>query len=135
MRHADMDDRGTRLVCGDLTEAVIGAFYAVYNELGPGFLESVYENALLLALAESGIPAEAQVPLTVRFRDQIVGQFRADVLVAGRLIVEIKAVSQLVRIHEVQLVNYLRATGIQVGLLLNFGSRAEIRRRVFTTTV
>jgi GxxExxY protein len=135
MRDADRDDRDTGLVCGDLTEAVIGAFYAVYNDLGPGFLESVYENALLLALAEAGIPAEAQVPLTVRFRNQIVGQFRADVLVAGQLIVEIKAVSHVMRIHEVQLVNYLRATDIPVGLLLNFSPRAEIRRRVFTTIV
>lgn len=130
---ADMDGRGHELICKDLTRAVIGAFFAVYNELGPGFLESVYENALMLALAEVGVPAQAQVPLTVHYRGHVVGQFRADLLVAGTLIVEIKAVSQLIRAHEVQLVNYLRATGTRVGLLLNFGTRAEFRRRICPT--
>ena len=130
MSNADMDGRGGELVHIGLTKAVIGAFFAVYNELGPGFLESVYENALMLALAERDVPVQSQVPLTVRFRNHVVGHFRADLLVAGTLIVEIKAVSQLVRIHEVQLVNYLRATGNRVGLLLNFGPRAEFRRRV-----
>jgi GxxExxY protein len=130
---ADMDGRGNGLIEGPLTEKVIAGFYAVYNELGPGFLESVYVNALVIALAEMDLRAETEVPLLVHFRDRLVGQFRADLLVEGRLIVEVKAVSQLVRIHEVQLVNYLRATGHRVGLLLNFGPRAQLRRRVFNT--
>ncbi len=134
MGHAEKDGRAGGLVAGDLTEQVIGAFYAVYNDLGPGFLESVYENALIIALDELELPVLPQVPLVVRFRRQVVGQFRADLLVADQLIVEIKAVSQLAMIHEVQLVNYLRATGIQIGLLLNFGPRAEFRRRVCTTS-
>ena len=125
--------RGLELMYGDLTEVVIGAFFAVYNDLGPGFLESVYENALMIAHGSAGVPAQAQVPLTVHYRGHVVGQFRADLLVAGTLIIEIKAASQIVRAHEVQLVNYLRATGIRLGLLLNFGPRAEFRRRVCTT--
>lgn len=125
--------RGLDLMYGDLTEVVIGAFFAVFNELGPGFLESVYENALMIALGAAGVPVQAQVPLTVHYRGHVVGHFRADLLVAGTLIIEIKAASQIVRIHEVQLVNYLRATGIRLGLLLNFGPRAEFRRRVCTT--
>ena len=131
MEFADTDDRDTGLIHGELTERVIRAFYAVYNELGPGFLESVYVSALSIAFAEQEISAEREAPLVVRFRDQIVGQFRADLFVEGRLIVEVKAVSALQRVHEAQLVNYLRATRTQVGLLLNFGARPEVRRRVF----
>src|SRR5690606_20797146 len=130
---ADMDGRGNGLIEGPLTEKVIAGFCAVYNELGPGFLESVYVNALVIALAEMDLRAETEVPLLVHFRDRLVGQFRADLLVEGRLIVEVKAVSQLVRIHEVQLVHYLRATGHTLGLLLNCGPRAQLRRRVFNT--
>src|SRR5690606_1744299 len=128
--HAELDRRATDLVDGELTERVIGTFYAVYNELGPGFLESVYVNALVIALGEAGLKVETEVPLAVLFRNHVVGQFRADLLVDDKLIVEVKAAQQLAKAHEVQLVNYLRATGIQVGLLLNFGPRAEIRRRI-----
>src|SRR5690606_36486610 len=101
-----------------------------YNELGPGFLESVYVNAMVIALGDVGFKVKTEVPLVVQFRDRVVGQFRADILVDDMLIVEVKAAQQLARAHEVQLVNYLRATGIQIGLLLNFGPRAEIRRRI-----
>ncbi|TAK38493.1 MAG: GxxExxY protein [Lysobacteraceae bacterium] len=128
-----MDGEEGRLIEGRLTQQVIGGFYAVYNELGPGFLESVYVNAMVIALGELGLKAAREVPLEVRFRSKVVGQFRADLLVEGRLILEVKAVSHLAIPHEVQLVNYLRATGIQVGLLLNFGPRAELRRRVLQT--
>ena len=130
MEQAEMDSRETDLINGELTEHVIGIFYAVYNELGPGFLESVYVNALVIALDEVGFKVETEVPLAVHFRNRVVGQFRADMLVDDTLIIEVKAAQQLARAHEVQLVNYLRATGIQVGLLLNFGPRAEIRRRI-----
>ena len=125
------DNTDTALAEADLTDRVIGAFYAVYNELGHGFLESVYENSLALMLRESGIAAVQQAPLRVEFRGHTVGEFRADLLVDDRLIVEIKAVSRLASAHEVQLVNYLKATGIQVGLLMNFGPRPQFKRRIF----
>ena len=117
----------------DLTAAILACFYAVYNELGGGFLESVYENALAIALEEEGIPVARQVPMQVRFRDRVVGDFRIDLLVDNRVVVEIKAVTQLVPSHEVQLVNYLKGTGIQVGLLLNFGAVPKFKRRVFAS--
>jgi GxxExxY protein len=126
-------DTSTALPEADLTERVIGIFYAVYNELGSGFLESVYENALALALRETGIVAVQQASLRVQLRGHIVGEFRADLLVDDRLIVEIKAVAQLASAHEVQLVNYLKATGIRVGLLMNFGPHPQFKRRIFGT--
>ncbi len=113
-----------------LTERVIGSFYAVYNELGSGFLESVYENSLALLIREGGIDVVQQAPLQVNFRGAVVGEFRADLLVERRLIVEVKAVQQLVTAHEVQLLNYLKATGIRVGLLMNFGPKPAFKRRV-----
>lgn len=106
-------------------------FYVVYNELGHGFLESVYENSLALALQQAGIAAVQQAPLQVNFRGHTVGEFRADLFIDNRLIVEIKAVSRLLPAHEVQLVNYLKATGIHVGLLMNFGQRPQFKRRIF----
>ncbi len=126
-----MDADKSVLVDADLTDRVIGVFYAVYNELGTGFLESVYENALALALREAGLVVQQQACLTVRFRNQVVGEFRIDLLVAERLIVELKAVSQLAPAHEAQLVNYLKASGLHVGLLLNFGPRPHFKRKVF----
>lgn len=123
-------DKAT-LIESALTERVIGAFYAVYNELGAGFLESVYENALVVALRDAGLAVVQQAPLEVSFRGRPVGEFRADLLIEERLVVEVKAVSQLSTAHETQLVNYLKATGIQVGLLLNFGRRPQFKRRVF----
>lgn len=130
MQDAHGGDGSSQLLENALTKRVIGAFYDVYNAMGPGFLESVYSNALLMALSDRGIGARAEVPLVVRHRDRVVGHFRADVVVEDRIIVEIKAVSTLAKAHEAQLVNYLRATGIAVGLVLNFGPRAEFRRRV-----
>src|SRR5690606_13012130 len=122
---ADMDGRGNGLIEGPLTEKVIAGFYAVYNELGPGFVESVYVNALVLALEEIALRAQTEVPVLVQLRGRLVGAFPADPVVGGRLNGEVEAVYQLVRIHEVQLVNYLRATGHRVGLLLNFGPKAQ----------
>lgn len=114
-----------------LTERVIGVFYAVYNELGAGFLESVYENAFAIALREIGLDTKQQVPLDVKFRGQSVGEFKADLLVSNCLVIELKAVVQLNPAHEVQLVNYLKASGIPVGLLFNFGPRPQFKRRIF----
>lgn len=127
-----MEARGDGLVLRELSERVIGAFFDTYNELGHGFLESVYEAALAIRLRECGIGVESQVPVAVRFHEQVVGDFRADMLVEGCLLIEIKAASQLSQAHEAQLLNYLKATHIQVGLLLNFGPRPEFRRRVFS---
>ena len=118
------------LINGDISERVLAAFYEVYNELGAGFLESVYESAMVHVLAGMGLEVERQASLPVYFRGHLVGDFRADLLVADRLVVEIKAVSQLVQAHEVQLVNYLKASGHPAGLLLNFGPRPQFKRRV-----
>ncbi|WP_246525111.1 GxxExxY protein [Geomobilimonas luticola] len=114
----------------DITERVIKAVYTVFASLGSGFLEKVYENALMLELAQEGLLAQQQVPLSVRYRNQIVGEFFVDILVNDTVILELKAIEALQPIHEVQLVNYLKATDLEVGLLINFGPKIEIRRRV-----
>lgn len=113
----------------ELTEKIIGACMEVSNELGCGFLESVYEKALLVVLAANGIEAKSQVPLEVRFRGQVVGEFQPDILVENKVIVEVKAVRSLAPEHEAQLINYLRATGIKVGLLVNFGGKRLVWKR------
>ena len=113
----------------ELTASVIAVCYEVINELGTGFLESVYEKALMLALHQKGIAAKAHAPLKVKFRNEIVGEFFVDILVEDRLIVELKAVRSLLPEHQAQLINYLKATGIDVGLLVNFGNaKLEVRR-------
>lgn len=115
----------------DISRRVIGAFYETYNELGVGFLEAVYENALAIQMEAEGLRCERQVPIAVRFRNKVVGEFRADFLVEQKVIVEIKAVERLMPVHDAQILNYLKATGIRLGLLLNFGPKAQIRRRVY----
>ena len=104
-----------------LREKIIGAFYDVYNELGYGLLESVYEEALSIALQEAGLRVQRQVPIAVWFHGQDVGDFRADLLVEGTVLLELKASRTLDKAREAQLLHYLRATEIEVGLLLNFG--------------
>jgi GxxExxY protein len=118
-----------------LTQRVIGAFFDVYNELGHGFLEQVYENALALALRQSGLEVMQQASVDVMFRGKRVGEYRADILVPGRLLIEVKAATTLAPGHEAQLINYLKATGIPVGLLLNFGPNAQFKRRVHSSIV
>ncbi len=115
-----------------LTEIVIGCALRVHRQLGPGYLEKVYENALMIELGERGIKAQQQKPISVFYHKQCVGEFVADLFVDDRLLVEIKAVQQLAIAHEVQLVNYLTATGIENGLLLNFGP-SMVPRRKFRT--
>ena len=113
----------------DLTRLIIGCAYEVSNELGSGFLESVYENAMLVALAGVGVEARAQQPVAVHFRGQQVGDFYADLLVADKVLVELKAVKAIAPEHQAQIINYLNATGIDVGLLINFGNPSvEIKR-------
>src|SRR6266567_1544518 len=114
----------------DIFGQIIGAAMKVHSTLGQGFLESVYQNALILELRKSGFKAEAERPITVRYDGQIVGAFTADLLVNDSLIVELKAIQTLAKAHEVQLVNYLVATVIDEGLLVNFGAeRLEYKRK------
>jgi GxxExxY protein len=113
----------------ELTRRILEAAFEVSNELGIGFLESVYEGALYLALKAKGMEVERQVPIQVRFRGEAIGQFYADLVVAGKVIVELKAVKALAPEHNAQVLNYLKATGNPVALLLNFGtSKLEFRR-------
>jgi GxxExxY protein len=115
----------------DLTEKIIGTFFDVYNELGHGFLESVYENSLVLALREKGFDVQQQISIPVLFRGTLVGSFVADLLVEKAVILELKAGRSIDSTHQAQLLNYLKATEIEVGLVLNFGLRAEFKRIVF----
>jgi GxxExxY protein len=114
-----------------LTYAINGAVFEVNRILGPGFLEKVYENALIVELGQNGVKARAQAPIKVTYKEAIVGDYIADILVDDRVIVELKTVERIERIHEAQLLNYLKATGIKVGLLVNFkNTKAEIKRLV-----
>ena len=115
----------------ELSHRIIAAAHNVHNELGHGFFEKVYKNALAIELEEAGITCNREVSLPVTFHDRIVGDYYADLIVENKIIVEIKAVARIESIHEVQLVNYLKATGLNVGLLINFGQSVEVKRRVF----
>ncbi|NOT48829.1 MAG: GxxExxY protein [Acidobacteria bacterium] len=106
----------------EITSKILEASFEVANELGAGFLESVYERALVVALTQKGIPVKSQVRLNVKFRGVIVGEFCADMLVADKVIVELKAVRSILPEHKAQVINYLKATGIEVGMLINFGN-------------
>ncbi|MCR4319283.1 MAG: GxxExxY protein [Candidatus Brocadiaceae bacterium] len=115
----------------NVTETIIGCAYRVYNKMGFGFLESVYEKCLLIELLKAGLDAESQKPITVYYDDEIVGEFVADIIVNDTIILELKSVRRVVKAHEVQLVNYLVATGKPIGLILNFGeSKVEVKRKV-----
>jgi len=116
---------------GEITEAIIGLFFEVYNELGHGFLESVYEEAMQIALQERGLKVARQVEIPVWFRQRRIGDFKGDLLVNGVVLLELKAARRIDPVFEAQLIHYLRATPIEVGLLLNFGPRAEFRRLRF----
>ena len=116
----------------DLTDKIIQAFYYVYNELGFGFLENVYQNAFYLELQKKGFNVEAQKAIDVYYQAQIVGKYKADLVVDDLIILELKAVDYLIEEHEHQLINYLKATDKEIGLLLNFGKKPEIRRKIFT---
>ena len=115
----------------ELTDKIIGVYYDVYNELGYGFLESVYEESMAMALGEVGLQAQRQVAVPVLFRGHQVGDFRADLLVEHKVLLELKAARTLDRSHEAQLLHYLRATEIEIGLLLNFGEKPQFRRLLF----
>lgn len=115
----------------DITELIIKAFYTVYNTLGYGFLEKVYRNALAIELRKLALDVIQEARITVYYDAEVVGEYFADLLVAGAVIVELKAVKRLLSEHEAQLLNYLKATAYEVGLLLNFGPKPEIKRRAF----
>lgn len=115
----------------ELTEKIIGVFYEVYNELGHGFLESVYQKSLILALTQAGLIVHSPVDIPVWFRGHQVGNFEGDVVVERCVLLELKAVRALDSSHQAQLLNYLRATRIEVGLLLNFGARPEFKRLAY----
>jgi GxxExxY protein len=115
----------------DLTEKILKAYYTVYNTLGYGFSESVYENALAVELTNMGLKVERQKAIQVYYGYQMVGHYIADLLVNDLVVLELKAVRKLLDEHDAQLLNYLKATKHEVGLLLNFGSKPEYRRKVF----
>ncbi len=115
----------------DITELIIKAFYKVYNTLGYGFLEKVYGNALAIELRNMGLEVIQEALIAVYYDGQVVGEYLADLLVAGVVIVELKAVKGLLKEHEAQLLNYLKATPNEVGLLLNFGPEPEVKRKAF----
>lgn len=115
----------------DLSYQIVGAAMKVHTELGPGFLEKVYENALMIMFEESGIAAKAQVPVQVQFHDHLVGEYFADILVNDQIILELKAQDRIADIHRAQALNYLRATGFRLAILINFGrDRLEHHRIV-----
>ena len=113
----------------ELTRKIIGCAFKVHNILGKGFLEKIYENAMFIELTKTGISVEKQTPLKVLYEGELVGEYYADLNVEQRIICEIKAVEKLSKSHEVQLVNYLTATGKDTGLLINFSDKVEVRRK------
>jgi GxxExxY protein len=115
----------------DLTQIIIGVFFSVYNQLGYGFTEKVYENALAIELASQGIPVKQQKPVNVYYNGQRVGEYFADLVVNDMVILELKAVRELLPEHEAQLLNYLKATEMEVGHLLNFGPKPHHIRKIF----
>lgn len=121
----------TDLKHGSVTDKILRVFYEVYNELGHGFLESVYHRSLVVALKSVGLNVCSRVDVPVWFRGHQVGQFQADILVENCVLLELKAVRALDSSHQAQLLNYLRATEIEVGLLLNFGEKPEFKRVIF----
>jgi len=116
----------------EITSEIIASFYAVYNNLGYGFLEKVYENALVFELEKRGLKVQQQLPIKVHYEGKVVGEYFADLVVNEKVIVELKVAEEIGKAHEAQLVNYLKVTNIEVGLLLNFGKEAEFKRKIFT---
>lgn len=112
-----------------LTEKIIRCAFKVHNELGFGFFEKVYENALIIELAQENLEVKQQVPIKVHYKGRVIGDYCVDLLVEDTILVELKAIEMLAKEHEVQLVNYLKATGIEIGLLINFGPSVQVKRK------
>ena len=123
---------GTEYLYQELTAEIIRRFYIVYNKLGYGFLEKVYEKALKYELEKTGFHVERQKPINVFYETELVGEYFADLFVESKVIIELKASEILCENHELQLINYLKATDFEVGLLLNFGKKPEVRRKAFS---
>jgi GxxExxY protein len=119
------------LLFKELSDQIIKAYFKVYNKLGFGFLEKVYENALCLELSKCNLLISQQVPLDVYYDNEIVGFYKADIIIENKIIIEIKAAETLCEAHECQLINYLKATELEVGLLLNFGKEPQFKRKIF----
>ena len=115
----------------EISEKIIKSFYNVYNTLGYGFLERVYENAMMIDLRKTGLNCENQIPIKVIYQNEIIGEYFADILVENKIIIELKAIKHLTKQDEAQILNYLSSTRIEVGLLLNFGEKPEIKRKIF----
>lgn len=122
----------TTLLHKSITDSILKVYYEVYNELGAGFLEKVYQNAMYFELISRGYKVEAQKQIKVYFKKQLVGDYIADLLIDGKVIVELKACEVLMNVHVAQTMNYLKATEIEVGLLLNFGEEPEFKRFIYT---
>ncbi|HZK69625.1 MAG TPA: GxxExxY protein [Paludibacter sp.] len=120
------------LIPQELIDIILTQFYRIYNDLGYGFLERVYQNALYFALVDAGLKCEAEKPIKIYHDGRVVGDYRADLLVEDRVILELKACDELNSAHEAQLINYLKATKIEVGYLLNFGKKAKFSRKVYS---
>jgi len=128
-----MENQNAQLLARELSEKIIGIYYEVYNEIGYGFLESVYANCMYLALTDAGLKVQRELPIPVWFRGKDVGSFKADLIVNECILLELKAVKCLDRAHEAQILNYLRGTSLEVGLLMNFGAlKPEFRRLAFS---
>ena len=125
-------EENDELIPQELVDIVLKQFYRVYNDLGYGFLERVYQNALYFALVEQGLKCETEKPIKVYHDGHVVGDYRADILVEDCVILELKACEELNPAHEAQLINYLKATEIEVGYLLNFGKKAKFSRKVYS---
>jgi GxxExxY protein len=120
------------LIPQELIDIILTQFYRIYNDLGYGFLERVYQNALYFALVDAGLKCEAEKPIKIYHDGRIVGDYRADLLVEDSVILELKACEELNPAHEAQLINYLKSTKIEVGYLLNFGKKAKFSRKVYS---
>lgn len=120
-----------QLLHQEITERILKSYFKVYNTLGYGFLEKVYENAMAIELRKNGLEVKCQYPIAVLYESEIVGDYFADIVVNGIVAIELKAAKEISEDHECQLINYLKATDIELGLLLNFGKEAEYKRKVF----
>jgi GxxExxY protein len=119
----------------EITDVILKSYYEVYNELGYGFLEKVYQNSMFIELKNRGLQVEAQKKIQVTYKGVKVGEYIADLVINNKVIVELKAAEMLLKENELQLLNYLKATEIEVGLLLNFGTKPEFRRKLFTNDI
>ena len=120
-----------KLLHEEITEKIIKSYYKVYNTLGYGFLEKVYENAMAIELRKKGLEVKCQYPISVLYESEIVGEYFADIIVNNIVVIELKASKEISEDNECQLINYLKATNIELGLLMNFGKDAEYRRKIF----